>query len=818
MPKLKIHLFLGTQNLAKQLYTKWVALVKSPMPTNNSGSAAVVNDLTLEEDLTSLDLSNIQFNPEEFNSALNVLDNIDPTVPADSNIIMEDNLVQSQVPAGIIPPENNENKELIQSMNQEYAIIMREGKSFLVKVEHMDQQPVLIESVSDGSDLSAVQAVQDDSAKKRSRKDPTIKKVPGGKPPLRTYSNLSGYTDETKEPKKASNAKNANSATAPTASQMLKKTNESAKVKTAAESVASFAPTKKPPTSENKVPRTTKDTSADSTKKKSGATTKKALTAQQEMEKERELKMKMKEQKRLLKERKKKAEEEALLKAQRARDEETLKSLNLVALGPQNNNKVIPKIPKRPVGFADAIGIPGASEKEKAKKIIEPPKKDLNKKSSIEEKKSSSPTKGIEENSDERKRVISRPKVKVTTRNRGLTLIDDMTKPPAPTPGEGTKNKPGATPAAASQDKDKDKNNEKTEETKSSAVVTSNKVQLERQNSKEKEVSPSKIGKKKRPSSETESNSKEKKQKLDDTAMMEVDEPSSSTPTTPVTPTPPPTKRPGILQESSLFMDALNANKSITSNRDKKRRRSSNTELAQEQPAAATKSTNSKSKNISETSSSAKPVINFYRETLSEEATTGNENNNEKDAADELNISLDDLPPPTTTAAAGSKNNGQLKSILHLHRANKGDAKKSVQWVNDAEIKSYFYFEMDDTERINVSRTLINGESTNESGGMVAATPKDFTEMKKMEKAQERKMRNLFGVKDNMEEQIEWYPPKKIILTNAVEITIASEQVPIQEEREKAKLQAFYFTKADIPDNPDESEAKSTDVDVILPT
>lgn len=117
-----------------------------------------------------------------------------------------------------------------------------------------------------------------------------------------------------------------------------------------------------------------------------------------------------------------------------------------------------------------------------------------------------------------------------------------------------------------------------------------------------------------------------------------------------------------------------------------------------------------------------------------------------------------------------------LRSVL-LVQKRKGP-KKSLKWKT--ELESVRYFELDETERVNVTKT--------------------FTDMKQMEKQNEREafqMARKLSTEDTMEEKTRWKPLIPIDLKPAlVEPGKESREKDIQYAREKGILQALYFNRS----------------------
>lgn len=127
--------------------------------------------------------------------------------------------------------------------------------------------------------------------------------------------------------------------------------------------------------------------------------------------------------------------------------------------------------------------------------------------------------------------------------------------------------------------------------------------------------------------------------------------------------------------------------------------------------------------------------------------------------------------------------------VLSIHRR-KGP-KKKLTWKPEAELEQIRYFESDENERVNVTKT-------------------SFMDMKQMERCSERDAMMIgkkFNPNDNMVEQMEWIKPYEIDGDIPVHpMGSNSKEKLIQQEREKNTLKTIYFSVGMIPDSPAEPE------------
>ncbi|KAL3281396.1 hypothetical protein HHI36_004605 [Cryptolaemus montrouzieri] len=254
----------------------------------------------------------------------------------------------------------------------------------------------------------------------------------------------------------------------------------------------------------------------------------------------------------------------------------------------------------------------------------------------------------------------------------------------------------------------------------------------------------------------------------------------------------PPKPKPPVLQESDIFMDALTAATSKKEPKKRKRRPSVSKESPENSPTVQPPGTSPLGlKNFS--------PANFYQDTL-ETTEAGQEVKEEKteeaseEQTDEEKIVKSDVAEEKTISDVSSEvcepvtrtNSDGLKGVL-VYLKRKGP-KRSLRWKDEKDLVEVRYFELDETERVNVSRT-------------------NFTDMAKMEMSNEREA--LMGRKlmneDLMEPTTLWRIP---YLIDQPELPVQpgskSLEKDIQYAREKNILQALYFNKSLIPDTPAE--------------
>lgn len=124
--------------------------------------------------------------------------------------------------------------------------------------------------------------------------------------------------------------------------------------------------------------------------------------------------------------------------------------------------------------------------------------------------------------------------------------------------------------------------------------------------------------------------------------------------------------------------------------------------------------------------------------------------------------------------------------VLTLHRR-KGP-KKSLRWRPQEALEEIRYFELDENERVNVTKT--------------------FGDAKQMEHVSEREaflIARKSGSDDVMAEQIPWAPLIEVDDVPAPS-PVTSKEKDIQTERERTCLKTIYFNRSMIPDSPSEPD------------
>ncbi|GIY53347.1 hypothetical protein CDAR_39612 [Caerostris darwini] len=267
-----------------------------------------------------------------------------------------------------------------------------------------------------------------------------------------------------------------------------------------------------------------------------------------------------------------------------------------------------------------------------------------------------------------------------------------------------------------------------------------------------------------------------------------------------------------MLHESASFIDALTSQPSTTLAKRKKK------------GAASNKLTNSPT-----SPTIVAPKLQFYKDTLEMNTESDKSESEKENTADrsensperqienspsakdeepmEVSIGESGRTPPNIESDSNStdakdfkdmeedeeeklRDPNEIRSILsHGRRRGK---KKSVKWVEDENIKEIFYFELDETERVNVLKT------------------QNFGDMKSIDLKREREAIELVKRQagDRMEEATQWWiVPILIDLTAPlIEPGYQSKEREIEKIRQQTTLQEIYFTREMIPDSPHEPD------------
>jgi len=282
---------------------------------------------------------------------------------------------------------------------------------------------------------------------------------------------------------------------------------------------------------------------------------------------------------------------------------------------------------------------------------------------------------------------------------------------------------------------------------------------------------------------------------------------------------PPKPKAPEIF-ESSGFMDAISTSDYTVGRRKRKLSISGSTSTTTK-PAASTAGVPSDDK---------KPlaVPSFYRDTLlagssSEDTVKNASTAGSGTSAEAMDVSevksvmavdVDSIVTEEhkdTTTSLTTEQSDKSSSVNEtlkpddkatsnndvMEPASKIKKTKTVTWAEESKLCTICYFQLDETERVNVNKSV------------------DFAEVRRHEQERERQM--MFNVKrlhsDSMQTRHQWHKPRLITgISSAVTAVCSSTEKQVQLEREQSVLQVLYFTKTMIPDSPAEPETEYVEI------
>ncbi|CAH8446474.1 unnamed protein product [Heterobilharzia americana] len=128
-----------------------------------------------------------------------------------------------------------------------------------------------------------------------------------------------------------------------------------------------------------------------------------------------------------------------------------------------------------------------------------------------------------------------------------------------------------------------------------------------------------------------------------------------------------------------------------------------------------------------------------------------------------------------------------LRCLTYIrHSQQIANPKKRVSWADEDKLQSFYYFELDESERVNVNRVSIE-------------------DIRRREHSMERQLFKRSHEDSEVYSQ-KWHPPCQLERLFLVEPGCKSVERQIQLERERCVLQAIYFTRESIPYSPDEPD------------
>lgn len=276
------------------------------------------------------------------------------------------------------------------------------------------------------------------------------------------------------------------------------------------------------------------------------------------------------------------------------------------------------------------------------------------------------------------------------------------------------------------------------------------------------------------------------------------------------------------LQECGLFMDAMVAASTKKDPKKRKRRLSSSKDDGP-LPAKTSSPPSSPIEKPAEPPTKPEPTSphvlrptapKFYKDTLeSDDDSDSKEDDkplkviqkeeiakNEADKTEKKEVKEEEKEEKPSEPEMKFEN--KIPGGVLVYHKRKGP-KKSVKWRTDADLEQVQYFELDETERVNVTKT--------------------FNDMKHQDLCGERdafQLSRKLANEDLMDERTRWRPMIPIDLTPDLAVLgNKSKEKDIQYAREKVILQALYFHKSMIPDSPTEPDVEHHAMEdpVIIP-
>lgn len=248
--------------------------------------------------------------------------------------------------------------------------------------------------------------------------------------------------------------------------------------------------------------------------------------------------------------------------------------------------------------------------------------------------------------------------------------------------------------------------------------------------------------------------------------------------------------------ETDLFADALTASISKSSRDTTAKKRKRRPSESKDGKTVTTPT--------SPTTSVISAPLKFYQDTLEEgkevdnkDATKANDDKDEngmikkRNRIEEIEPILTkeeepEEPPVKKQPGVGTGPDGP-PGILKITRTK--CKKKSISWKTQETLVEVRYFELDETERVNVTRTFTDLRA------------KDL-QSEKMSIIMARKLQN----EDVMQEKTSWAVLHEVENVPAHPLGKESTERKAQSDRERTVLQALYFNRSSIPDTPAEPD------------
>ncbi|CAL8072114.1 unnamed protein product [Calicophoron daubneyi] len=153
----------------------------------------------------------------------------------------------------------------------------------------------------------------------------------------------------------------------------------------------------------------------------------------------------------------------------------------------------------------------------------------------------------------------------------------------------------------------------------------------------------------------------------------------------------------------------------------------------------------------------------------------------------ESDVSAVASSPSPTPAGMGAKKSSLTSLASSFSVETK--PKKRVSWADEDKLQSFYYFELDESERVNVNRVPAE-------------------EIRRKELSMERQLFRR-GADDAGVGNQKWHTPLPLERLFLIEPGCKSVERQVQTERERYVLQAIYFTRESIPPSPEEPDPES---------
>ncbi|KAG5447210.1 Serine/threonine-protein phosphatase 1 regulatory subunit 10, variant 2 [Clonorchis sinensis] len=169
------------------------------------------------------------------------------------------------------------------------------------------------------------------------------------------------------------------------------------------------------------------------------------------------------------------------------------------------------------------------------------------------------------------------------------------------------------------------------------------------------------------------------------------------------------------------------------------------------------------------------------------------DSNGSSEAMDQDSSTEKDSPSPCTSGMGTKKSS---MTSLSSSFSSENRPKKRVSWADEDKLQSFFYFELDESERVNVNRVSVD-------------------DIRRKELSLERQLFKRNNG-DALISSQKWHTPLPLERIFLVEPGYKSSERQIQTERERYVLQAIYFTRESIPPSAEEPDSEIVEPSVPL--